>query len=49
MQTRQDPKHIEEYGWVESTSLAIETRRFLFNVLFVKQTIPGTLSTDLYL
>jgi len=40
METQKDLKDTDGFDWLESTELAIDTRKFLLNRLFVKQPIP---------
>ena len=40
METQKDLKDTDGFGWLESTELAIDKRKFLLNRLFVEQPIP---------
>ena len=40
METQKDLKDTDGFDWLESTELAIDTRKLLLNRLFVKQPIP---------
>ena len=40
METQKDLKDTNVFDWLESTELAIDTRKFLLNRLFGKQHIP---------
>ena len=40
METQKELKDTEGFDWLESTELAIDKRKFLFNRLYEKQSIP---------
>ena len=40
METQNDLKDTVGFDWLESTELAIDERKFLFNRMFVEQPIP---------
>jgi len=40
METQKHLKDKNGFDWLESTELAIDKRKFLFNRMFVKQPIP---------
>ena len=40
METQEDLKDTDGFGWLESTELAIDKRKFLLNRLFEMQPIP---------
>ena len=40
METQKELKDTEVFDWLESTELAIDKRKFLFDRLYQKQNIP---------